>query len=263
MNGAVPVITVDGPVGAGKGAVSHRVARRLGYHLLDSGAIYRVLALASLRRGVGSGESEALAGLARGLNLRFELPPDAEPLRVLFEGEDVSALIRDEHCGQRSSRLAALPAVREAVLGRQRAFRRPPGLVADGRDMGTVVFPDASLKVYLTASVEERARRRHKQLVAKGFGDSLAHLLGEIGQRDKRDQERPAAPLRPAGDAVVIDTTPHGIDAVVELVMNAVEARGLHGDMGRRPDLQSAMVMSAPGDDGAPSRTTRGGSTPP
>ena len=134
-----------------------------------------------------------------------------------------------------------------------------PVSLRDGRDMGTVVFPDASLKVYLTASIEERARRRHKQLVAKGFGVSLAHLLGEISQRDKRDQERPAAPLRPAKDAIVVDTTPHGVDAVVELVMSAVEARGLHRNRGRRQDLQSAMVKDAFGDDGASAYGKRSG----
>ena len=255
MKGTVPVITVDGPVGAGKGTVSHRVAERLGFHLLDSGAIYRVLALASLRRGLAVGDREGLVGLARGLDVRFERSSGGEMLGVLFEGEEVGILIRDESCGQRASRLADDPALREVLLGRQRAFRRPPGLVADGRDMGTVVFPDASLKVYLTASVEERARRRHKQLVAKGFGVSLAHLLGEISQRDKRDQERPAAPLRPAEDAIVIDTTPHGAEAVVELVMNVVEARDLHRYRGRRQDLQSAMVMGAPGDEGVSSKT--------
>ncbi len=239
MSGAVPVITVDGPVGAGKGALTHRLAERLGFHLLDSGAIYRVLALASLRRGLAPGDSPALALLARGLDLRFERGGREDAVRVLFEGEEVGARIRDERCGQRASRLAADPSVREAVLGRQRAFRRPPGLVADGRDMGTVVFPDALLKVYLTASVEERARRRHEQLVAKGLDVSLTHLLGEISQRDRRDEERPAAPLRPAEDAIVIDTTPHGIDAVLELVMRAVEVRGLHRGRGRRRDLQS------------------------
>lgn len=262
MNGTVPVITVDGPVGVGKGALTYRLAEGLGFHLLDSGAIYRVLALASERRGLAPGDSEGLAQLARGLDLRFERGGRDEAVRVLFEGEEVGTRIRDEGCGQRASRLAADPAVREAVLGRQRAFRRPPGLVADGRDMGTVVFPDASLKVYLTASVEERARRRHKQLVAKGFGVSLAHLLGEISQRDKRDQERPAAPLRPAEDAIVIDTTPHGSDAVLALVMRAVEVRGLRRVRGRRQDLQSETGTRVSEDEDAPSQTKRGAGLP-
>ena len=259
MSDAVPVIAVDGPVGAGKGTVSRQVAERLGFHLLDSGAIYRVLALASLRGGLAVGDRDGLVELAHGLDVRFERNPGGEALGVLFEGEDVSTVIRDEGCGQRSSQLAADPAVREAVLWRQRALRQPPGLVADGRDMGTVVFPDATLKVYLTASIEERARRRHKQLVAKGFGVSLAHLLGEISLRDKRDQERPAAPLRPAEDAIVIDTTPHGIEAVVEMVMNAVEVRGLHRNRGCRQDLQLAMVKGALEDEGASANGKRGG----
>ena len=239
MSAGVPVITVDGPVGAGKGAVSYRVAARLGFHLLDSGAIYRVLALASMRRGLGPGDSDSLAQLAGGLDLRFERRECEKTVRVIFEGEEVSALIRDEDCGQRASTLAADASIRGAVLARQRAFRRPPGLVADGRDMGTVVFPDAPLKVFLTASVEERVRRRHKQLVAKGFGVSLPHLLGEISQRDKRDQERPAAPLRPAEGAIVIDTTHHGIEPVVEWVMDVVESRDLRRYRGRWQDLQS------------------------
>ena len=233
MSSDVPVVTLDGPVGAGKGAVSDLVAERLGFHLLDSGALYRVLALISLRGGIAIGDTERLVKIARGLDVTFERRPGrGETPGVLDAGKAVDHLIRDESCGQRSSQLAADPAVREAMLERQRAFRQPPGLVADGRDMGTVVFPDACLKVYLTASIEERARRRHKQLVAKGFGVSLAHLLGEISQRDKRDQERPAAPLRPAKDAIVIDTTPHGIEAVVEIVMTALEARGLHRNPG-------------------------------
>ena len=227
MNDDVPVIAVDGPGGAGKGAVCFRVAERLGFHLLDSGAIYRVLALASLRRGLEPADAHPLACLAAGLDLRFERGDCENATRVIFEGEEVGALIRDERCGQRASTLAADASVRLALLERQREYRRPPGLVADGRDMGTVVFPGAPLKVFLVASVAERARRRHKQLVAKGFDVSLAHLLGEIDQRDKRDRERPAAPLRPAGDAIVIDTTHYGIETVVKMVMDAIESRGL------------------------------------
>ena len=262
MSGAAPVITVDGPVGAGKGALSRRVAEQLGFHLLDSGALYRALAFASLRHGLPPGDRGALARLARGLDLRFERGAGEEPLRVLFEGEEVGALIRSEDCGQRASRLSADPGVREVMLGRQRAFRRPPGLVADGRDMGTVVFPDAALKLYLTASAEERARRRHKQLVAKGFSVSLTHLLGEISQRDKRDRERSAAPLRPAEDAIVIDSTPHGIEAVVEVVMDAVEARNIGRGRGCRQDLQWATGERALGDEGVSSNTKRGAESP-
>ena len=232
MNDPAPVITVDGPVGAGKGTLSHRVAGHLGFHLLDSGAIYRVLALASLRHGLALEDTGALARLAVELDLRFERGTEEEGVRVLLDGHCVGDLIREEGCGQRASRLAAAAPVREAMLARQRAFRRPPGLVADGRDMGTVVFPDAALKLFLDASVQARARRRYKQLIAKGIGVSLARLLGEISERDKRDQERSAAPLRPAEDAIVIDTTPHGIDAVVELVLHTIEVRGLAAQTG-------------------------------
>ena len=252
MSCDVPVIAVDGPVGSGKGTVSALVADRLGFHLLESGAIYRALALTSLRKGVSAGDREGLVALARGLDVGFERKPGGELHEVLLDGEAVGTLIRDEGCAQRSSQLAADPAIREAVLENQRAFRRAPGLVAEGRDMGTVVFPDAFLKVYLTASIEERARRRHKQLVAKGFGVSLPYLLGEISQRDRRDQERPVAPLRPARDAIVIDTTTHAIEAVVEMVMAAANAQGLNSDRGSRRNLHSAMVRGAFEDENAP-----------
>ena len=238
MNDA-PVITIDGPVGAGKGTVSRRVAEHLGFHLLDSGAIYRVLALASLRRGIPLEETGALARLAAALVVRFERGSAGEPVRTLLDGEDVEPLIRSEECGQRASRLAASPVVRPALLGLQRGFRRLPGLVADGRDMGSVVFPDACLMVYLTASAEERARRRHIQLMAKGTGASFARLLGEIRERDKRDQERSVAPLRPAENAIVIDTTANGIESVTEKVLAAVDACGITPTTEARAGSQS------------------------
>ena len=263
MRTGAPVIAVDGPVAVGKGALAHRLAGRLSFHLLDSGAIYRGLALASLRHGVVPEDSQALCHLAQELDLRFEPGGEEEPLRVFLEGEDVGLRIRGERCGQRASRLAADASLRKAVLGRQRAFRRPPGLVADGRDMGTVVFPDALLKVYLTASVEERARRRHKQLVAKGLDVSLPHLLGEIRQRDKRDQERSAAPLRPAEDAIIIDTTSHGIESVLERVMRAfVDAPSLHRAGECRQGLHSTTSLRVSEEEGASPTKKRGADSP-
>lgn len=241
-----PVIAVDGPVGAGKGEVSRRVAEHLGFHLLDSGAIYRAFALASLRRGIALDDSGALERLAAALAVHFERGSAGGAPRTLLDGEDVEHLIRGEECGQRASRIAANPAVRPLLLGLQRGFRRLPGLVADGRDMGSVVFPDASLKIHLTASTEERARRRHEQLMAKGAGASFVHLLGEIRKRDKRDRERSVAPLRPAGNAIVIDTTSHGIDAVVEKVLAAAGARGMAPPTGLRAGSHGMPPMTTP-----------------
>ncbi len=225
--GGAPVITVDGPSGSGKGTVSQRVAHALGWHLLDSGALYRVLALAARRAGVALDDEAALADLAGRLDVSFEERPGEEGVRVRLDGEDVTAELRSEACGEGASRVAALAAVREALLERQRAFRTPPGLVADGRDMGTVVFPDAPLKIYLTASADERARRRWRQLRAQGVEADLAALYREIAARDARDASRKVSPLRPAEDAVQIDTTGLTVDEVVERVLELAAARGL------------------------------------
>ena len=222
-----PVITVDGPVGSGKGAVSFLLAEHLDFHLLDSGALYRIVALARGRRGIPDDDEAALASLASELDMRFERGTQQSPVVIMVDGEDVSEAIRSESCGQGASQLAAMPAVRTALLKRQRACRRAPGLVADGRDMGTVVFPAAKAKIYLTASPEERAQRRYKQLIAKGIGVNLAALRGEITERDKRDRERAVAPLKPAEDAVTIDTTGLDVDAVMARAMEIVALRGL------------------------------------
>jgi cytidylate kinase len=219
-----PVLAVDGPGGAGKGTLCRAVAERLGWHLLDSGALYRLVAAAAERAGIELTEEAGLAALARDLPVRFEGE------RVWLGEEDVSEEIRSEACGNRASQVAALPGVRTALVGLQREFRRLPGLVADGRDMGTVIFPDAELKVFLTASAEERARRRYNQLKDKGFDVNLAALSAEVAARDRRDAERAVAPLRPATDAVVVDSTALDIDAVVERVLKEMARRGLLPD---------------------------------
>jgi CMP/dCMP kinase len=223
----VPVIAIDGPSGTGKGTLCQRLADRLGWHLLDSGAIYRVLAHAALRRSLDFEDHPALADAARALDLRFQ--PAAEGIRVLLDGADVTDAIRTEEAGNAASKVAAVPAVRAALLDRQQAFRLVPGLIADGRDMGTVVFPDAGLKIFLTASAEERAKRRYNQLKLKGEGVSLPALLKDITERDERDRARSVSPLVPADDAIVLDTTQLGIDAVFDAVMGLVQERGFAG----------------------------------
>jgi cytidylate kinase len=229
MSGAaVPVIAIDGPSGSGKGTISRSLAGQLGWHLLDSGALYRLVALAGHQAGLDPADETAHTALAAALQVHFGQGADGGE-RVLLgaAGQDVTAAIRTEEAGQGASRVAAWPSVRQALLQRQRDFARPPGLVADGRDMGTVVFPRAGLKVFLTASAEERARRRYNQLKNKGVGANLAALSQEIAERDRRDSTRAVSPLVPAAEAIVIDSTHLGIEQVVDRVMDEARARGL------------------------------------
>lgn len=223
----VTVIAIDGPSGSGKGSIALMVARRLGFHVLDSGALYRLLALQAIGQGIAADDEAALAAVAADLPASFEEGAPGEPARVLLAGRDVGDRIREEDVGQFASRIAAFPAVRSALLDRQRAFAGTPGLVADGRDMGTVVFPAAPLKIFLDADVEERARRREKQLLGQGVSANFARLVDELRARDDRDRNRPVAPLRPAADAVVIDSTHLGREEVFQQVMALVGARGI------------------------------------
>ncbi|MGR5140974.1 (d)CMP kinase [Photobacterium sp. DNB23_23_1] len=223
MSTHAPVITVDGPSGAGKGTLCMLLAEKLGWKLLDSGAIYRVLALAALHHGVDLESEDALVPLAAHLDVQFVA--EGELVKVILEGEDVSGELRKEETGMAASKVAALPRVREALLRRQRAFSEAPGLVADGRDMGTVVFPQAEVKFFLDASAEERASRRMKQLQQKGLDVNFDHLLKEIQVRDDRDRNRAVAPLRPAADALVLDSTEMSIDQVIELALAHIETK--------------------------------------
>ncbi len=221
----VPILTIDGPSGAGKGTVARAIAARLGWRLLDSGALYRVAALAALRAGIPLDDEERVARLTEDLDVEFAEIDGRE--RVLLDGEDVTTELRTEQCGEAASKVAALPAVRRALLARQRAFIAPPGLVADGRDMGTGVFPEAVLKVFLTATPEERARRRYKQLKDKGISVSLRDLSREIAQRDERDANRPVAPLIPAPDARIIDSTHMSPEEVTERILHWLREAGV------------------------------------
>jgi len=214
-----PVIAIDGPSGSGKGTIARRVARALGWHLLDSGALYRLVGLAAARKGQRDASEEALAAIASDLEVRFDAD-DAGEERVWLVDSDVSAELRTEECGRLASQVAVLPKVRNALMGLQKSFRTAPGLVADGRDMGTTVFPDAMLKVFLTASAGERAKRRHKQLNDKGIDVSLPALSRDIEDRDRRDSERSVAPLRPAEDARLLDSSNLTIDEVTQTVLD-------------------------------------------
>jgi CMP/dCMP kinase len=225
-----PVIAIDGPSGSGKGTISRAVADALGWGLLDSGALYRLVALAARRARIDLADAERLSGLAGGLDIRFGTAPQGGEA-VWLDGEEVTRDIRTEAAGGDASKVAAIPAVRAALLARQRAFATPPGLVADGRDMGTVVFPGALVKIFLTASLEERALRRHKQLKEKGVAATLAALLAEIAERDQRDVSRSVAPLVASADAVVLDTTGLSINEVVEQVLRLARARLAHENL--------------------------------
>jgi cytidylate kinase len=223
-----PVLAIDGPSGAGKGTISRLIAARSGWHLLDSGALYRLVALAGARAGLDLHDQVGHARIAAAMPVRFGAQADGSE-RIELAGEEVADALRTAQAGMGASRVAAWPGVRSALMERQRAFVQPPGLVADGRDMGTVVFPEAGLKIYLVASAQERARRRYKQLKDKGSDVSLAALSREIEERDHQDQTRPVAPLVPAADALILDSTSLSIAEVVERVWQAGAAHGYWG----------------------------------
>ena len=229
MNSPAPVITIDGPSGSGKGTVAGRLATDLKWRLLDSGALYRLLAFAAANHGVALDNEPLLSKLAAHLDVQFVGATNGKAASIILEGDDVTHAIRSEQVAAGASTVAALPAVRAALLERQRAFREFPGLVADGRDMGTVVFPDAPLKIFLTASAEERARRRYLQLKAKGDDVSLPRLLEEIRARDERDTQRAIAPLKPAADAIQLDSTELSIEQVLERIMSEIALRDIAG----------------------------------
>ncbi|MDG6360649.1 (d)CMP kinase [Glaesserella parasuis] len=214
------VITVDGPSGAGKGTLCHTLAEKLGFDFLDSGAIYRILALAAVKQGIAFENETALAQLGRNLNVKFV--PENNEIQVILDGENVGDQIRTAQAGQNASKIAVYPQVREALLQRQRDFRSPKGLIADGRDMGTVVFPGAEIKFFLDASAEERTKRRVKQLQEKGFNANFDEILAEIKERDFRDRNRPVAPLVPAKDAMILDSTHLSIEEVIQQALDYI-----------------------------------------
>ncbi len=220
-----PVITVDGPSGSGKGTICLQLAKHTGFKLLDSGALYRLVALAVENNNADISHSALIADIALNLDTRFET--ESEDVRVFLNKNDVTDAIRTETCGNQASKVAAIPAVRQALLERQRNFATAPGLIADGRDMGTVVFPSAVLKIFLTASAEERAKRRYKQLKQKGLNVNLAHLSREIQERDERDRSRSVSPLIPAKDAIILDTSTMSIEAVVNQAITLIKTNGV------------------------------------
>ena len=218
---AVAVIAIDGPGGSGKGTIALHLARKLGWNLLDSGALYRLVAVAALDRGVDPDDEDGLARVAGELDARFEAGRDG--VEVVLDGVSVTDRLRAHETSEMASRVASVPAVRSALVARQRGFRQPPGLIADGRDMGTVIFPDAELKIFLTASAEARAQRRYKQLKEKGESVNLSRLSGDIAKRDERDRTRAVAPLKPADDAHVIDSTEMSIEEVLSAIQVLIE----------------------------------------
>ena len=222
----VPVLTIDGPSGSGKGTISRAVADALGWHLLDSGALYRAVGYAAGMEGLDLSDADAVTRCAETTRITFRDPKDGGETRVLVNGHDATDELRTETCGAAASAIAAIPSVRTALFEKQRSFRRLPGLVADGRDMGTVVFPEAPFKVFLTASADERARRRYKQLKEKGLNVTLSSLLREIEARDERDANRKVAPLRPAAGALIVDTTGMPVSDVVARVLAVVHRSG-------------------------------------
>ncbi len=224
---SIPVVAIDGPSGSGKGTIARRLAERLGWHLLDSGALYRLVALAGRRAGLDPEDVSGHTALARTLRAEFSTDPQSGAERIALDGDDVTQEVREEASGQGASRVAAWPELRAALTDRQRRYAQAPGLVADGRDMGTVIFTAAPLKIFLTASADERARRRHKQLKYKESAASLAALSREIAERDERDANRAVAPLRPASDAFVIDSTDLSADEVLERVIELGRSKGL------------------------------------
>lgn len=212
----VKVLTIDGPSGAGKGTVSRAIAKRLGWHFLDSGAIYRALALTVLEQKIPLTAEDEIALVAEKMKVEFK---EDDNLKVFVDGREVTEQLASEECGRAASQIAALAKVRKALLAKQRAFRKPPGVVADGRDMGTVVFPDAPYKVFLTASLEERARRRFLQLKAQGINVTLDQIIKDLEERDRRDRERKEAPLRPAQEAVIIDSSNLSVEEVIAKIL--------------------------------------------
>ncbi|MCO4320857.1 (d)CMP kinase [Aliidiomarina quisquiliarum] len=219
VSGHAPVITIDGPGGSGKGTICRLLAEKLGWKLLDSGAIYRVLAVAAMHHDVTESDEESLVALATDLDVEFVVNEETGQTHVVLEGEDVTDTIRTEQVGMNASRIAALPRVREALLRRQRAFRELPGLIADGRDMGTVVFPSAEAKIFLTASAEERAQRRFLQLQEKNIDANITEIIAEINARDERDANRSAAPMKAAEDSLFLDSTGKSIEQVLSEVL--------------------------------------------
>lgn len=223
---AIPVITIDGPSGSGKGVITQKLGSELGFHILDSGALYRLIGLSARKHGIGLDNEDALSAQARSLDVRFEPTGNAEePLKILLEGEDVTRQIRTNQAGVDASTVAPLARVRQAIGELQRSFKKAPGLVADGRDMGTVVFTDALVKIYLTASARARAERRYNQLKDKDIGVSLHDLFQSIQDRDERDMNREVAPLKPAHDAIIIDSTELNIEEVFEKVLLEVSEK--------------------------------------